>query len=87
MTIKAGLNRKEQVQCAKWLDEGIPAQDIAKKFSTTVDIVRKFTQKALDAAADKAKARTVSQAKTAESNRKQAAVLKEAIDLTKGDFE
>lgn len=87
MAHKVGLNRKEQIMCAKWLTEGIPAKDVAKKLRTSVDVVKRFTQEKLDAAAEKAKGRLTRQNKVSAAQKKKAAILKEAIDLTKDDKE
>ena len=85
MARKNGLNRKEQVLCAKWLKEGISAQDIAKKFSTSAEIVNKFTQGKLDAAAAKAKDRMETQNKATAQMKKKAAVLNETLEQAKKD--
>lgn len=85
MARKNGLNRKEQLQCAKGLAEKIPAEDIAKKFGTSVSIVRRFTQKALDEASKKADERTTKQGKVVKQRRSTAAILKEVIDSDKED--
>lgn len=87
MARKNGLNRKEQLLCAKWLEEGVEAKDIAKKFSTSVGIVRKFTQKALDKAEAAAKDRMEKQNKATQKKKATAAVLKETLEQTGGDFE
>lgn len=81
MTLKMGLNRKEQIQAAKWMKEGVPADAIAKKFSTTTAIVKQFTQENLDKATAKAKARLSALTKAEQARRQKAAVLKEAIEL------
>jgi transposase len=79
MARKNGLNRKEQLQCAKALTDGVPAKNIAKKFGTSVEVVKKFTQKALDEAAEKAAKRTSLQGKAAQNMKTKAAIVKEAL--------
>lgn len=87
MARKVGLNRKEQIQCAKWLTEGVPARDIAKKFKTSPEVVAKFTQKALDEAHKRAADRAAQQGKIAQKQATKAAILKKAIELNEeGDF-
>lgn len=83
MARKVGLNRKEQIQCAKWLSEGVEPKMIAKEFRTSVGVVSKFTQEALDAAADAAAKRAGKQNLIIQKQRKTAAVLKEVIDKDK----
>jgi len=80
MARKNGLNRKEQILCAKWLTEKVPVEDIAKKLKTSETIVKRFTQDKLDAAAKRAKARLTDQSKQAEETRKKAALLKATMD-------
>lgn len=75
MPIKAGLNRKEIVQCALWLEEGIKPKDIAKKFSTTVDVVKRFTRAKIDAADKRARNRRVKMAELKKKNEATAEVL------------
>lgn len=87
MAHKNGLNRKEQIQCAKWLKEGIPAADLAKKFHTSVSVVKKFTQEKLDEAAKKARDRASKQGKISQNQKAKAAVLTEAIKISKSDSE
>lgn len=82
MARKNGLNRKEQIMCAKWQDEGIAVKDIAKKLKTSTAVVKKFTQKALDKADAAAKARMSNQNKATQKVRKTAAVLKETLEQT-----
>lgn len=48
MARKNGLNRKEQLQAAKWMEEGVSPKDIAKKFHTTADVVKRFTRQKMD---------------------------------------
>ena len=79
MARKNGLNRKEQIMCAKYLDEGVPAKDIAKKFKTSPAIVEKFTQKALDEAKKKAAARSSLQGKVSTKQKEKIAIVKEAL--------
>ena len=85
MARKNGLNRKEQIQCAKWLTEGISATKVAKKLHTSAAVVKKFTQAGLDKAAANAKDRAEAQGKVAQKQKKQAAVLKKVLD-TDVDF-
>lgn len=87
MSFKVGLNRKEQIQCAKWLSEGVPAEAVAKKFHTSVDVVKRFTQEKLDEAAAKAKKRTDGAVRAAAVRKQKASVLKEALTLPEeGEF-
>lgn len=85
MAHKNGLNRKDQIMCAKWLTEGIPESDIAKQMHTSVAVIKRFTQEKLDAATEKAQKRTTLQNKVSANQRKKAAILKDAIDLTRGE--
>jgi len=83
MPHKTGLNRKEQIQCALWLTEGIDPKLIAKKFRTSVDVVKRFTQEKLDEAADKANARAKKMNLITQKRREKAAVVNEALDQGK----
>lgn len=87
MARKNGLNRKEQIQCAKALTEGVPAKMVAKKFGTSVEIVNRFTQKKLDEVKKKASDRETAQKKASKARRAKAQVLSEAIEIGKDDFE
>ena len=84
--MKMGLNRKEQVLAAKWQAEGVKPEAIAKKFGTSADIVKKFTQKALDEAAAKASDRAAKAAKAAKVRQQKAAIVKEVLTPDEGDF-
>ena len=86
MPHKVGLNKKEQIQCAKWLTEGIEPQLIAKKFKTSAEVVLRFTQEKMDAAADKANKRAKKMNLVTQNQRKKAEILSEAIEVTKEDF-
>lgn len=79
MACKVGLNRQEQLLNAKWIKEGVSPEDLAKKFHTSVEVVLRFTQEKLDAAANKAKERTVKSAKAAKAQSKKAAILSEVL--------
>lgn len=81
MARKNGLNRKEQLLCAKWLTEGIKADLVAKKLGTEVHIVNKFTQEKLDEADDKARKRAADQNRVAQGRRAKAQILTEAINV------
>lgn len=85
MARKNGLNRKDQILCAKWLTEGVAAQDIAKKLKTSVAIVKLFTQEALDTATAKAKARLIAQGKASKKHKETAEVLKKVLAKTEDD--
>lgn len=84
MPFKVGLNRQEQIQCAKALAEGVDPKAIAKKFRTSEEVVKRFTQEKLDAAKARAKAREDEIKETKEANAGKAAVLREA--LAQGEF-
>lgn len=79
MAMKVGLNRQEQLRCAKWLEEGIEPSLVAKKLKTSVEVVKRFTQKKLDAAAKKADARAKKMNLVAQNNQKKAAIVKAAL--------
>lgn len=79
MARKNGLNRKEQLLCAKALTDGIKPDLVAKKFKTSVAVVKRFTQANLDAADKKAKDRLTAQKKVAEEQRATAGVIKQVI--------
>ena len=85
MSFKVGLNRKEQIQCAKWLSEGVPAEAVAKKFHTSADVVKRFTQEKLDEARAKAQKRTEGAVKAATARKQKASVLKAALTLPDDD--
>jgi len=85
MARKIGLNRKEQLQAAKWMKEGISAKDIAKKFHTSAEVVKRFTQEKLDEADERARKRAEGQNRVLANKRRKAEVLKEAIELTGKD--
>ena len=86
MPHKVGLNKKEQIQCAKWLEEGIDPKLVAKKFKTSVEVVGRFTQEKLDEAKDKADKRAGKMNKVVQQQRKKAKILTDAIEVTKEDF-
>lgn len=79
MARKNGLNRKEQILCAKWIGEGVSKDAIAKKLGVTVAIVNKFTPEKLKAADDAAKERQQMYVKRQQENRDKAAVLTAAL--------
>ena len=79
MARKNGLNRKEQLQAAKWMEEGIAPKAIAKKFRTTETIVKRFTQEKLDAADKAALKRKNAYAKQRQVNQAKAEVLNSAL--------
>lgn len=85
MARKNGLNRKEQLQAAKWMTEGIDPKDIAKKFHTTPEVVKRFTQAKLDAVAKKQQERLKAQNKATTVRRAKAKVLTEAMEMTGAD--
>ncbi len=87
MAHKVGLNRKDQILCAKWLTEGIDPKLVAKKLKTSESVVMKFTQEKLDAADEKARARAKKLNMVMQKQRQKAAILSDAIDVSKKEFE
>jgi IS30 family transposase len=89
MAHKVGLNKKEQVQCAVWLAEEVNPKLIAKKLHVDVSTVMKFTQRDLNAAKAKSKAREDAYKKQKKANEEKAQVLKAALapNTGTGDFE
>jgi len=79
MARKNGLNRKEQIVCAKRLTAGVPAKAVAKELKTSVEVVKKFTQAKLDEAAKKAAARQTAAGKVSAAQKEKAAIVKEAL--------
>lgn len=81
MARKNGLNRKEQILAAKWMTEGIDPSQIAKKFHTTAEVIKRFTQEKMDAAEKRAQDRLKAQNKATTARREKAKVLTEAIEV------
>jgi hypothetical protein len=79
MTFRLGLNKKQQILCAKWLKEGVNPESIAKKFKTTEEVVLRFTQEKLDTVKEKQKVRLEQQKKYEAEQKAKAAVLTQAL--------
>lgn len=73
--IRKGLCATDQKKCARLLSQGVPAMEVASRLRTTVDVVKKFTQKKLDEATEVSKKKEKAAMKHAKDTRVTATAL------------
>lgn len=77
--MKQGLNRKDQILCAKWIKEDIPLKKIAKQLGTTVEVIKRFTPEKQEAAQERTKKRNQEAAAKEKSTKEKAKIVNKVL--------